>query len=296
MRTSVKRKRGPGSRKAKRRKVAKSKRRVAKNAKRRPRSKKGKIDTAQSVMLQNLQKQISKFKPELQITRHTNSGDLAPAAAVSWPDSQFFVPTVAGQLLKPAGDDHRDTAGDRGWVEGQQIQPISTFHRFTVVNTGTAMESVRFYFVLVDCKKMGGSDIQTAANLVAAGNPKYHFQTSDWAKGTDVFDIQGILLRRYMADEEKTTEGSVNNNRRKWSKLLAVREFHLPGNNNGHRHHVVNFTHGYRHTQKWTLYTDQLDGATNMAPSAGKMVMVYVTSRNGAARVHYTMQFKYLDV
>lgn len=294
MRRSVKRKASKSQRKAKRQKTARK--RVKRNARARARGKKGKIDKAQSIMLRKLQNEIAKFKPELQVTRFTSVGLTIPAAAVSYPDSQFVMLSPVAEDLKPAGDDSRDTAGGRGWVEGQQIQPISTFHRITITNTNTSMDNIRVYFVLVDCKKMGGSDIQTLANLKASGNPKYLVNSGDWGSATDIFATQGISLRAWKRDEEKTTEGSVNLLRRAWMKLLAVREFHLPGNNNGHRNHIITFSHGYKHKEKWTMYNDQQDGATNLAPSAGKMVLVYATSRNGFGRLSYTRQFKYRDV
>lgn len=282
-------------RKAKRRRIGlKAQKRVKRNARSFARGNKARIDKAQSIVLRKIQRQMKRIKPELQFLRHFNN-DLSniPAAASGMADATFKLLDPVVMNLKIAGDDGPDTAGDRGWVRGQQLRPLSEFYKFVATNTNAGMDTIRFYFIEINMSKVDPTGVQTLAGLKGVGNPKWLIDDDAWSAANDPFDAQGVAMRpKAYATETLTT---VQNEFSKQVKILAIREFHLPGNNNGHRNHVVKFSFGHRYKGQWMLYKDQQDGAVNYGLAKGKMLLVYCTTRKGYIRLSYHRQFKYTD-
>lgn len=290
-RVSVKKIRGARNAAAKRGQRMKKKKRALRRATRK------RVDRLQNSVLKDLQKQVKAVANRPEVRYHDQSQSTAvtiPAAASGMPSTQFYRITPVHDNIAPDGA--LTTSDDISQLRftGQDIHPISQYWRCTLINGGTAAEDVRVWFMQVDCSKIPNDKMNDGTEWEAINNPANLYQGTA-TTAADFLDLQKLLFR-YRGTE--TTENAAD----KWKfaalKILAVRDYHLPGNNNGHRPHTLqfSFSHIYAENERWVYPANkEIKSTADMALNKGKIVVAAMTSRNGNAKIVWKGRFKFTD-
>lgn len=255
------------------------------------------VDKVQNSLMKDIMKTMKAQAPEvLRYDRVLDSAVTIPAAQSSFLAAGLYHVYPYHGFLRYDADRTSTTTVSTGYFTGRSVKPISEFIRGSITNTNAQSDMVRMWAILVDTKNIPNDEMGTDALWQTIINPQ-HLYMGDISSGGFHYEYQKTLFRATNTDFRVTAD-SEGKTRPFNIKIIGQKEWHVPGNTNGHRPFNLTFEFGYRYGDKnrWEYPDDKApDDNSQKTLNKGKVVCYVFTSQRGHCSILYNRRLKYID-